>query len=77
MLAAARSERNTKMEELWEAIDGLSRTVHSQGKRLQTLETSNAELERRLAELTERQTSAPAPNLAHLQPADRRAEQHA
>lgn len=38
------------MEEIWETFNGLFKTVHAQGRRIEDLESRVTTLERRLAE---------------------------
>lgn len=63
------------MEEIWERIEGLARTVHGQGERIDALEKKNAELEIGLANVTGKEMTGLRPSLAHLQGAEQRQQQ--
>lgn len=48
-------------DHIWETFDGLFKTVHRQGRRVEELEARIVDLERRLAERAAAVTPAPSP----------------
>ena len=62
-------------EYIWETFDGLFKTVHRQGQRVEELEARISELERRLGETVSGKEKQPAaqPFAAHEMPAERAA----
>jgi len=56
----ARTEKEGEMSDhIWETFDGLFKTVHRQGRRVEELEARITDLERRLAERAGAVTSVP------------------
>jgi uncharacterized alpha-E superfamily protein len=49
-VATAEKLRTEMSDHIWETFDGLFKTVHRQGRRVEELEARITELERRLAE---------------------------
>lgn len=62
---------------IWETFDGLFKTVHRQGRRVEELEARIVDLERRLAERTGNGNTAQQPKQAQASLSEMPAEQRA